>query len=50
VNITYHVLKRFQKIVEAIYYHPEGEMDFLTFQETSEKILNQSGKDIFAQL
>ncbi len=46
MNIIYHSLKRFQGVLEAIYHHLEGEMDFLTFQETLRKELNQLGKDI----
>ena len=41
-----HSLKKFQGVLEAIYHHLEGEMDFLTFQETLGKELNQLGKDI----
>jgi len=36
-------LKRFQGILEAIYHHLGGEMDFLSFQETL-------GKDILADV
>jgi len=50
MNIIYHSLKRFQKVIEAICHHLEGEMDFLTFQETLGKDLNQLGKDILADV
>jgi|GEM_PF-1745931 len=32
--IVHHVLKGSQRIVEAIYQNLEGEMDFMTLQET----------------
>lgn len=41
-----HVVKRSQKVVEAIYHHLKGEMNFLTFQETLGKELNQLGEGI----
>ena len=50
MNIIYRSLKRFQRILEAIYHHLGGEMDFLTFQETLGKDLNQLGKDILADV
>ena len=31
MNIIYRSLKRFQGMLEAIYHHLGGEMDFLTF-------------------
>jgi len=46
MNIIYHSLKRFQKVIEAVCHHLEGKMDFLTFQETLRKELNQLGTGI----
>ncbi len=41
MDIVHQVLKRFQGLVEAIYQNLEGEMDFMTFQETLWQDLNQ---------
>lgn len=50
MDIVHHILKRFQGVVEAIYQNLEGKMDFMTFQETLWKDLNQLGKSIIAEV
>ena len=50
MDIVHQVLKRFQGLVEAIYQNLEGEMDFMTFQETLWQDLNQLGKDVITDV
>ena len=50
MDIVHHILKGFQGVMEVVYHTLEGGTDFMTFQETLWKDLNQFGKAIIADV
>ena len=50
MDIVHHILKGFQGVMEVVYHTLEGGTDFMTFQETLWKELNQLGKGILTEV